>query len=189
MLPSFASLLNKSLSFNSIIAPFSWLGCTKAFTKGMVFLGSWPWCFLKYAAVICICICKANYLNEHLWMFKFLMLWRTLWPPPPHSPYFAIWTLHQGALTKYEYFPLSSHTMWMSFHRKTILYRYTKEKDVSRARGLFFTGEVPFMLYTERTHFYHRYACYFLYWIFPKFSPEHSNQGCYVWLLYLPLMS
>ncbi len=35
---------------------------------------------------------------------------------------------------------------------------YTKDKDVAKARDHFFHGETHFMLYTERVHFYRRFA-------------------------------
>ncbi|XP_019054025.1 PREDICTED: U3 small nucleolar RNA-associated protein 25 isoform X2 [Nelumbo nucifera] len=38
-----------------------------------------------------------------------------------------------------------------------LLDEYTKQSDISRARGWFFQGTRKIMLYTERAHFYHRY--------------------------------
>lgn len=38
-----------------------------------------------------------------------------------------------------------------------LLFRYTKQNDISRARIWFFEGKRKIMLYTERMHFYHRY--------------------------------
>ncbi|KMZ69897.1 U3 small nucleolar RNA-associated protein 25 [Zostera marina] len=38
-----------------------------------------------------------------------------------------------------------------------LLGEYTKQADISRARGWFFDGKKKIMLYTERAHFYHRY--------------------------------
>lgn len=37
------------------------------------------------------------------------------------------------------------------------LIRYAQQSDISRARVRFFEGKRKIMLYTERSHFYHRY--------------------------------
>jgi U3 small nucleolar RNA-associated protein 25 len=39
----------------------------------------------------------------------------------------------------------------------TCYHSYTSNSDISRARSNFFHGKRPFMLYTERFHFFHRY--------------------------------
>lgn len=39
----------------------------------------------------------------------------------------------------------------------SLLLRYAEQSDISRARVQFFEGKRKIMLYTERSHFYHRY--------------------------------
>lgn len=39
----------------------------------------------------------------------------------------------------------------------SLLLRYAGQSDISRARVQFFEGKRKIMLYTERSHFYHRY--------------------------------
>eukprot|EP00898_Chlorokybus_atmophyticus_P001794 jgi/Chlat1/2615/Chrsp178S02458 len=52
---------------------------------------------------------------------------------------------------------------------------YTDLPDTSRARGLFSQGRRRFLLYTERTHFYHRHRLRGIKDIVFYSLPEHSN--------------
>lgn len=53
--------------------------------------------------------------------------------------------------------------------------RYSSNSEISRARTLFFKGKVPFLLMTERFHFYRRYrirGAKTIVWYAP---PEHAQ--------------
>lgn len=43
----------------------------------------------------------------------------------------------------------------------TLVFSYTKNADISRAREWFFAGSRKIMLYTERAYFYRRYKVFF----------------------------
>ena len=63
--------------------------------------------------------------------------------------------VYKNQLLKYIYW------VWMNYSDSIMLLfssisRYSKDKNIDRARGLFYHGKVRIMLYTERFHFYRR---------------------------------
>jgi hypothetical protein len=83
--------------------------------------------------------------------------------PYPTSPHYLPASPHYLPASPHSYPPLLTTypplltTLPGALSSFTSCCEYSRGSEVSRGRSNFFHGRVPFMLYTERAHFFHRY--------------------------------